>query len=251
MKRRLLMTVMGFGLAVSAATAKPASIGGPTSDNGPDVLKKSQAAMKRVTHAKYSARFRGTGWVERFVPDVEGTTISGPRSEWDLDSFRSEVKLTPRGEDEALEFTVGCNGDVYFLIDPKTKTAYEDMDPAVLGSEGRNLQRLVMTAFNEDNPFGEDIASAMITGEETVEGVPCKIVTIEEKDGTKVEWFIGTKDYLPRRRRRILKNRQNADGPTGTTELTIAQLVVNPKLEGDPFKLSVPKGYTKSDDFAE
>jgi len=250
MKRRMIVTAIGLGFAVSAAAAEPTGSRTARNETGVEILKKSQDAMKRVKHVKYRARFRGDGWVKRFVPDIDGTTISGPRSKWDINRFRSEVELTPRNETKALHFTVGCDGDVYFLLDPETKTAYEDMDSAVLGTHGRDLQRLVMTAFNADDPFGKDLEPARITGEETVEGVPCKIVSLKDEDGTDVAWFIATTDYLPRRWRRIVANRQNADAPPGTTDLTIAELVVNPKLEGDPFKLTVPEGFTKSDDFA-
>ncbi len=36
----------------------------------------------------------------------------------------------------------------------------------------------------------------------------------------------------------------------GTTELTISQLVINPKFKANPFKLVVPNGFKKTDEFA-
>lgn len=216
------------------------------------LLRKSEAALKEVERVQYRGAFQGAGWVAQFVAQVEGKTIMGRQSRYEIDTFRSEVKLTPAGKTDSVELTAGCNGDVYFLIDPKTKTAYEDMDPAVLGSSGRDVMRLIMAPFGSPAPYGKDLAanSVELKGTDKIGGVECQIVGIKGKEPPDVEWSIATTDYLPRRVRRIHPNRQDPKGPPGTTELTITDLVVNPKLQGDPFKLALPEGYTKSDDFA-
>jgi len=253
MTRRMICTLTVLCSAIGPVRAQddPAKKPGGNAD-ALDLLRKSQTALKKVEQVKYRGAFQGLGWVAEFVAQVEGATVMGRQSKYELDTFRSEVKLTPKGKTEPVEITVGSNGDVFFLIDPKTKTAYEDMDPAVLGSVGRDAQRLIMPVFGKADPYGKELdpESVELKGTETVGEVECQIVGIKGKEPPDLEWFIATTDYLPRRVRRLYPNQRDPQGPPGTTELTISDLVVNPKLDGDPFKLTVPEGFTKSDDFA-
>lgn len=248
-------------------------------ESGKDILKRAAAAAKKITSVSYKAEYTGTGWVAQFVADVRGTAMIGGRSEWDIARFRCDVKLrTPRpkdddkdddkenaGEakknesqglwsDEVKSFTAGSDGDVYFLIDPQVKIAYEDMDPAVLGTNSRNLQRVILPEFSAKEPFKEalEAKSVEISGSESVAGEDCHRVTVKtgESSPAAVDWYISKKDYLPRKVVRIYNNRSDPEGPQGTTELTISQLVINPKFKADPFKLVVPSGFKKTDEFA-
>jgi len=243
-------------------------------ESGKDLLKKSADSVKKVKSASYKADYTGTGWVAAFVADVRGTAIIGGRSEWDVARFRCDVKLRkPRPDDEDKDesgeaksesqglwsdevksFTAGCDGDVYFLIDPQAKIAYQDMDPAVLGADSRNLQRVILPEFSADEPFKEalEAESVEIAGSESVAGEDCHRVTVKtgEPSPAAVDWYISKKDYLPRKVVRTYNNRSDPEGSPGTTELTISQLVVNPKLKADPFKLVLPSGFKKTEEFA-
>lgn len=211
--------------------------------------------MTKVEQVSYRGTFKGTGWVAKLVPKVEGTAVVGSPSEWDIIRFRAEVKLTPSDSSETLEFSVGSDGDLFFLVDPKTKTAYEDMDPAVLGKRARDLQRLVMREFVSPHPFGEKLKpdTLELKGTETVGGVECHKILIKG-DGTNGDpdriLLIARKDLLPRGIRRLYAPRTDADGAPGTTELMVTDLKVNPKFAQNPFKLVLPPGFTKTDEFA-
>jgi hypothetical protein len=140
------------------------------------------------------------------------------------------------------------------LIDPQAKIAYQDMDPAVLGADSRNLQRVILPEFSADEPFKEalEAESVEIAGSESVAGEDCHRVTVKtgEPSPAAVDWYISKKDYLPRKVVRTYNNRSDPEGSPGTTELTISQLVVNPKLKADPFKLVLPSGFKKTEEFA-
>lgn len=260
MMRRTMCWILGSGLLLgTASTAATAPAVRSRVHHGSsealDILKKSEAALTKVEQVSYQGKFKGTGWVAKRVPKVEGTAVVGSPSEWDIIRFVAEVKLTPRDSSETLEFSVGSDGDVYFLIDPKTKTAYEDMDPVVLGTHSRDLQRLVMREFVSPHPFGEKLKpeTLELKGTETVGGVECYKILIKG-DGTNSDpdriLLIARKDLLPRGIRRIYPPPRDSDGAPGTTELMVTDLKVNPTFKQNPFKLVVPPGFTKTDEFA-
>ena len=245
------MRTLSIGLLVGLTASTVGSVA--LADDASDVFKKSQEALAHVKLAGYDAKFEGTGWVAKFVSNVEGKTLLGESSEWDVPSFRCELKLTPNDSVEALSFTVGCDGDTYFLIDPKTKTAHVDMDPAVLGEHSRDLQRLLMQPLTAKEPFKDEAASktAELQGTAEIGGVACHKVYIKSETPPDVIWYIGQKDYLPRKVERIYPNQQDPEnGEKGTTSLTITGLTVNPKVAPDGFKPVVPDGFKKTDEFA-
>jgi len=128
-----------------------------------EIMARADEATRNVRLVSYDAEFVSEGWVTTRVPtSIIGKVIQGPRSKYNLEKFYAEVKLKSAKSDEIKECTVGSNGDLYFLIDPQTYTAYEDMDPAVLGSQSRNYQRVIMREFSVEDPFGDEIKAESI-----------------------------------------------------------------------------------------
>lgn len=215
------------------------------------IVRAAQEALKKVRLVRYHAEIQGKGWIAKRVPSISATVIVGERSQYDIDQFRCEAKITEDGSEEIIQLTAGCDGDVYFLIDPSTKTVYEDMDPAVLGKHGRNAQRPVLGAFAESDPLAELLESEDLVykGTTDVAGEPCHEISAPGDFPKETLWAFSTKDSLPRRVIRIYPNR--GDGPEdGETVMTLTKIEVNPKIKGNPFKLAVPKGFTKTDEFA-
>ena len=252
--RRMCKT-MGLFLSVCLVSPGLGDVAGKASGeklDGMSILKKSEAAMKRAHRVSYRAEYKATGWVTKFVPEVEGSAVVGKRSKWDIEPFRCEVKIHPRESSETLEFSAGSDGDVFYLIDPKTRMVYEDMDPGVLGEQGHDIQRVVMKELAAPDPFGEKLSPDSITleGTETIAGEACHEIHIKSDSPPEMVWYISTKDYLPRRVRRIYPDRDDPKADPGTTELTISDVVVESKAAGALFKLVVPEGFTRSDDFA-
>lgn len=235
--------------AVSTVAADDSKKTDSVSREAVEILRKSEAALKTVKKASYSASYRGTRWVESMVPKVEGIATIGTRSQWDIDPFSCEVTITPNDSEETLTFAAGSNGDTYFLIDSKTKTVYEDMDPLVLGSNSRNIQRVLMHEFAMPDPFGDALTAdtVQLKGDAEVNGEVCYVVRAEGESPPSVSYYIAKKDYLPRR---VVRTYKNPKGEEGSTELTISHLKINPSFVRDPFAVVVPKGYKKTDDFA-
>ncbi len=254
MRRTTKATItFGLALAMSAGLAnvvagEPES-GSATKDEAKKILRKAEAALKDVKSASYYGRYEGTGWVKQYVPTVEGNTKIGEPSKYDITRFQCEAKLTPQGADEALELTAGSDGELFYLIDMQAKIAYADIDPAVLGSHQRGLQRLLLRELAEKEPLAEDlkVENVQLTDEADVSGEACHTVVVDRGEDPKTTWYISKKDWLPRRVDRIY---HNPEGTEGSTTLVLDNLVASPTMKTAMFELVVPKGFKKTDDFA-
>lgn len=248
------ITLVSIG-ALLLGDPKPVS-GQPFNDSPREIMKKARDAAVAVRRVRYTAEYVATGWVTEHVPTVTGTVIVGEQSKWEIERFRSTVKIVPNGKGDAkdnakdgpLELTAGCDGESFFLIDAKTKTVHEDIDPAVMGSHARDVQRVVLSELASPKPYEKELEAKdlVIKSIPEVAGQRCFELhaTVE---GVEVVWYIAWSDLLPRRYVRIYKN---PEGEVGTTQLTLIDLEVDPKLPGNPFKADVPPGYKKTDEFA-
>lgn len=255
MKRTMLLVfgvfvVVAFAMGGTANATDEGDKVAVQSGEAKEVLKKCAAALKRVKFAQYHGKYEGTGWIKQHVADVEGLAVLGEPAEHDVPRFRCEVKVTPPNSEETLEFTVGADGDLFYLVDPKKKIVYADMDDAVLGSQQRNLRRVLLLDFVADEPLEADLKVDNIELKETVEigGEACHQVRVIQSETREVIWYISAKDFLPRRVDRVY--RQEAGGEEAFTRLEIADLKATSTLDIAPFKLTVPPGYKRTDDFA-
>lgn len=251
-RRRNLAALVALMLPIVPTTVALGEADG--SSEGLELLRKSAEAMTRVQTARYRARFEPQGWVAPFfnVVLVEGTVTVGKWSKWNLQSFLCVTKLTPKDSTEVLELTAGSDGNTFFLLDPKARTVYVDLDPGVMGTHGPDLEQLIMTSFGSKEPLGAGFEpeSAEMQGTESIGGVDCHKLVVKSKNGNEKEWHIGKSDYLPRRVADLYPSREDPKGAPGRSVLTLTDLEVNPKLTGTPFKPAVPVGFRKTDDFA-
>jgi len=220
----------------------------PQNEEARAVLAKAAEAAAAVKFIQYQADYKGTDWIAQFVPAIEGNVVVGDQSKWNLDRFRSEIKIKAKDSDEVIELTGGSDGEVFFLIDAKTRMVHEDMDPVVMGTHSRNFQRVVVSAFAAPKPFEEEqkAKSLELKGTAEVGGVACDEIAITAADGQRTIWYFAKSDHLPRR---VVRIYTNDEGKEATTDLTLTSLVVNPRIE-NPFKAEVPPGFTKTDEFA-
>jgi hypothetical protein len=254
MKRTMLLAAGVFVVAALAMGTMAGAAGEDEQDAGSSteakaILKKSAAALEKVKLVQYQGKYEGTGWVKQFVADVEGRAALGAPSEYDVPRFRCEVKLTPPNAEETSEFTAGADGDLYYLVDPEKKIVYADMDDAVMGSQQRNLQRVLLPDFVAEKPLEADLGAENVQLAETVDvgGEACHQVRVIQSEEREVIWFISTKDYLPRRVDRVYRNPERGEG---VTRLVISDLKASATPEDKPFRLEVPAGYSRTDDFA-
>lgn len=242
-----LMTLIGAMPAIAGEDAKAPSAGGMPSAT--EVFQKAQSAVKAAKAFSYRAEYTAEGWVTDVVATANGTVVIGKQSDAGVERFQCQVKVKPPKSEDVLEFTAGSNGDTYFLVDSKAKMVYEDMDVGVLGSQSRNIRRVVMTELGVPEPFSKELKAEKteVKGVAKVGDEECFEVFAAPPQSPELTWYIAKKDFLPRKLKRTLKN---PEGKVGSTELTLSDFVVNPKEPKDPFKVIVPDGFKKTDDFA-
>ena len=227
------------------APAKPA-----THDKAIEILKKVDAATRAVHAVRYKGTVTGTGGAAAFVPTLEGTAIISGEFGGSYQKFRFDVKVKTGDSEEVKRFTVGGDGDIYYLIDWQNKIAYEDLDPAVVGSDGDAARRLGMVEFIHPKPFSDEINAQRAELKESVKigGEDCYVIDVTYAGGSgRSIWYFSKKDFLPRRRDQVFTR---PGRPESTIERVITDLVVDPKLDDAMFKLDLPEGFKKTDDFA-
>lgn len=233
----------------TAPDKKPAAAGELT--DPVEILKKTDAACKAVKAVQYEAAVEPLGAAKGQLTKFEGSYLFSGFAYGGPEKSRMEVRLSTSDSDEVRHLTGGSDGENYYLIDHKAKKAYEDMDPQVMGSNARALQGGMMIEFVVDDPFGHEISgkSQTLKGSETIAGEDCYVIVVvyEHPQAPQATWYISKKDFLPRCR---LDEGKTADGREWGMRKTLSKLVADPKLSADAFKLKLPEGYTKTDDFA-
>jgi outer membrane lipoprotein-sorting protein len=252
MRRLVPILVLGV-LAAGWVGAQEPPAQAPAKEQQPEaieILKKVDAATKAVDSVRYKATSVPSGPAAAGAASSEGTVVMEGWTGRGPQRFRVDARMKRPDDPAPVEMSAGGNGDEYFLIDRSTKKAYVDMDPNVLGRSGQRLMGLMMLEFVHDKPFDDELNANVVKllGKEVVEGEECYKIEIGYGGGQgTTTWFFSTKDYLPRRRIQPFRNREGAEG---TVERTISALEVAPKLDASIFKLQLPEGFQKIDDFA-
>ena len=218
-----------------------------------EILKKADAAAKAVKSVSYTVESRGLGANETRLPRVEGSVVlSGWTAEarGSVEKWHYDVKIHRPDSSETRELEAGTDGETFFLIDKAEKKAYEDIDPAVVGSAERVIRGITMAEFLHPTPFNDEITAKKqeLRGVTKVGDEECYEIFVQYANpAQEANWFFSTKDFLPRRVQRwiIVLN-----GDRRGSELTITHLRVAPTFAKSPFKLTLPEGFTKIDDFA-
>lgn len=217
-----------------------------------EICKRADEATKAVKAVSYKATFAGSGEIAARTPTVKGTvTLAGKKTgpQPELCAIDATVKM-PQSE-ETKHYTIGMTPDMSYVIDHADKKAYEDMDPAVIGGLGQAPSRLLMIEYCHPTPFNDEVTGSKHELRESVKigDEPCYVIYVEYSGGRgKAVWYFSKEDFLPRRVDRIIQGQGGADMGLATTTLT--DLKVDPKIDEDTFKLNLPEGYTKTDDFA-
>ncbi|MBU0718719.1 MAG: hypothetical protein KJ749_10760 [Planctomycetes bacterium] len=247
----LSIALATLGIEVAHASDEPSSTSAKSAE-AMEIMKKAEQAAKKIKLARYTAEYKATGWVTKHVPHVEGTAVIGEPSEYDLLRFFAEIKLTPYDTKETTQVSAGCDGDLSYLIDHQAKMVYADIDPAVLGAHERDIQRLLVREFVAEEPFADELKAKKMELQDEVQvgDEKCHQVRVELQPGRAAIWSFSKKDLLPRRIERVYANREDPEAEPGTTTLTLTNLVAETKFRIEPFKLAVPPGFTKTDEFA-
>ena len=240
-----------YGVMILFLTACSCVAGEGSSGDNPAkaVLKKSREAIKKTKVVSYNADYTATGYIKQWVSDARGQVIVGEKAKFDVPRFRLDITMAGQEDKPEKRYSLGCDGDEYFLIDEESKTVYADLDPAVLGSNSRAFRRVILPEFGDAEAFKEELKAETVElrDAESVGGEDCDVVFVKNESPPDIMWWISKKDQLPRQVRRLYKQEDRGEG---TTELTLKQLQANPSVKEDPFAVRVPEGFKKTDEFA-
>ncbi len=218
-----------------------------------EILKKADAATRAVKAFSCKAEFQGIGGIADRVPIIKGTVKArqarpgilglvfgdkgGRPSQW------IKGALTSPGATTAEPFEIACDGKQAFLIDAQLKIVTRGELPQAEGML-KPGQPLYMLELLHPTPFTDEITAKSVRyeGVEDVEGVACDVVfVVYRKSDIDSRWFFGRDDSLPRR----VERRYHRLGGSGSTVLTLGDLVVAPSLSASDFAPPIPKGYRK------
>jgi hypothetical protein len=248
--KQMIRPMMILGVFASMTAGQDAAQKSADLTDPVEILKKADAACKALDFVQYTATVQGSGAAESFVGKSSGTVVLKGRTNSGAAQYRYEAKLERAGSSDINDITVGSDGKTYFLIDAKAKKVYEDIDPAVVGTAGRAVRGLTMGEYLHPKPYSDEINGKKqeLKGTTKVGDEDCYEVHVQYgREGLEATWFFSKKDFLPRR---VDRRFQVPTGEKGGTQLIVTKLTVDPKLDKDPFKLVVPEGFTKIDDFA-
>lgn len=218
----------------------------PTHDAGVEILKKVDAAAKAVKSVRYDGSLTGVDGTGKAF-EIKGKVVVRRGTDGNPDSYIYDVHAKQGDDAESRRLTVGGNGDMYYLIHWEKKIAYEDLDPAVVGREGRTVMGIYMREFTHPTPFSDEINATGVEVRESakVGDEDCYVIHVNYgARGQESTWYFSKKDYLPRQRE-MHNNRSSTPN---------VQTIMNLKIDGavadDEFVLHLPDGFEKTDDFA-
>jgi hypothetical protein len=247
--RGLSLAFLGVLVSSVALAQEPAK----RSAEAPDakaIVQKSADALAKLKLVAYDLEYKVTGFFGAFLPNISGRVVMGKESPDGAKRFRCNVKIQRDGSSEVTEVSAGADGKTYYLIDDKTKTVHADIDPQVFGNHRDPIDFTLTREFGMARPFEDALKSGQMRyeREEQVEGHDCHVVFFKSAATTpEMEWYFSKTDSLPRRVRFAMKD---PEGNEGSGTATMHKLMVDPKLQMDPFALVVPEGYRRTDDFA-
>ncbi|UCE60039.1 MAG: hypothetical protein JSU63_21675 [Phycisphaerales bacterium] len=251
----LLMGLCVVNAAVAQETPKtpetpetPEEPKAPPKNPALEILEKADAATKAVKLVSYKGEVKATGWVAPQVTAGSGTAVIGGDCFSRPRQFRFDVRFQPAGATATLDVVAGSDGQKYFLIDRADQVVYKGENPAVGGSDIADAAFISMTEYCHPRPFQDELRGEKqeLKGKTTIGNEECYEIHVTYSGGQgQAVWFFSTKDNLPRRVDRIVRNQSGEEGVITTT---LTDLVVDPKLQ-DPFQAYVPEGYAESSKF--
>ncbi len=252
--KRVFALVLGISLLSAPLQAeeqkpdakKPGELTDPL-----EIVKKVDEAAKAVNSVKYDVVWEGLEAAAARTPKVEASVIASGLINANPEKYFVDAKISFPGATEPIRVTCGTDNDMFWVIHHRTKIAYEDIDPAVMGNVYRLLQRALMIEYIHPTPFTDEIngRSRELKGSKTIDGEDCyevEVVYAVER-APQATWYFSKKDFLPRGR---IDTFAPAGAPRQVWQKMVSNLVANPKLDDSVFKLKLPEGYTKTDDFA-
>ncbi len=246
-----LLLILTAACAAQDAMADAVPKKSPDHMRAVELMKKVDVAAKAVNSAHYTAKSEGTEWLKSRLPMLEGEVWMVAATKDQPAKFRFDAEVRGKNGEEPRKIRLGSDGNVFHLIRYNEKKVHEDIDPSVIGQDGRLVQGLSMREYTHATPFSDEINGDVVElkGYERVGSEDCHVVHVIYNRGRgEAVWYVSKKDMLPRRVDRIITNPTTQE--KGKQILTVTNLTVNSPIADDIFKTQVPDGFEKTDDFA-
>ncbi|UCC31045.1 MAG: hypothetical protein JSU86_01970 [Phycisphaerales bacterium] len=243
---KAIFLVLGLGMIPAAAYALQAK--GDELTDPLEILKKADAAAKAVESVKYKVSYKGRGAAGAQAPTIEGTVLMDGWFESAPDKFLCEANVKQPGSSEVRIITAGSDTRTFYVIDHQAKVAYVDVFPRVMGSIGRPALSLRMVEFVHPSPFSHEINSRKqeLRGTKKIGGEDCyEVYVVYTNRLLQAIWYFSKKNFLPRS---VIRRQSGPSGERLEEQWTLTDVVVDPDVGKDPFKLRLPAGYTQSHD---
>jgi hypothetical protein len=238
-----------FWISIVSSMLRLGSGGESVALPGPEeILRRAEAALKGARVVRY-AFLREPLSDDEKGSKVTGTVLlSGYRSMF-AEKFRLDAVVRKPDVDEPERLVAGADGDLFYLFDFKAKRVHADIDIAVFGSMQMEFLSYLVTMFVNPDPFEyEQRAEKSETrGKAAVGDEECYELYLKFGGGFDTWYFFSIRDALPRR---IEWAFVGPDGRKFGNRLTLSELNLDFPAKPDSFKLSVPEGFTKTDEFA-
>ena len=239
-------------LTAAPAHAQPAEIKARHLD-AIEILEKVDKATKAVRAVEYTGRLEGKAAAESRTLLVEGTVLLSGWVETSKEPlrgvpkrYRCDIATTDPHSGKTRRLTIGADGESFYLIDHDARKVFTGPTPDVLGSISRPAVALWLREFIHPEPFSDEINGddQMLTGSKRIGDEDChEIHIIYENAIGEAFWWFSKRDFLPRGVQRVMNT---PAGERAIQQWQITNLVADPKLGEDAFKLVIPDGYEKA-----
>lgn len=255
---RFLVALSSIWAIVGVVSAQEKQPTSAPSDNGSsgkaltdptEILKRADAATKKLKSIRYKCEHKATGALESRLPPVKGTVVmAGDKNDVGLAKFRIEARTQVPGSKTPADVTELSDGREFNFVDIETRTVHAAATVEVLGPRGNSALFGVMRELFLPEPFKDELSARKVElkGTEKIGGEECyKIHVIYKEAGSESNWWFSRNDFLPRRVERTmdLGNKQ-----IGVSDLTLTDVSVDPKFVDDPFKLLISDDFLRSSD---
>jgi len=252
----LVITVSCFSLLLKAQQVGP-GVGADT-DDPKRIFREVNEAIQKVQSLSYEGSYQGIG---SFATHSK-TTIGHVRLSKLEANNPLKAKLYARGDSfqtgsaDVQPFQAAFDGKTIKKIHANQQAliykTLSDNDPTerrlgfVTGFFGGGAYSLLMLEYILDEPFARQLSApvAEYEGRAPVNGVLCHVVYLEysgdSKRTTRERWFVGVRDYLPRKLEQITVNDK---GRYGAYVLSLSNVRVNISFGARAFDIRRPPGF--------
>lgn len=243
-----LLSVSTTLFAQQPPTASAPSTGAALTDAA-EILKRADAATKKLKSIRYKCEHKASGALENRLPPVSGTVVmAGDKNDLGLAKFRIEARTQLPGAKAPVVVTALSDGREFLFVDVDTRTLHAGATVEVLGPRGNSALFGVMRELFLPEPFKDELGARKLEfkGLDKIGNEECYKIHVSYKDeGSESNWWFSRNDFLPRRVERTMDigNKQ-----IGVSDLLLTDVAIDPKFVDDPFKLLISEEFIRSAD---